>query len=380
MFCQPTEPETKDGIWLQTDTEIQPKKIVFDTAFWTADQWMEPSPAADMPSPLHDMGCAQTRDAAYILGGLRYPGFYRHSTIYKYNPVTNTWETRSPMKTSRTVPCCAIVNNVIYTFGGEQDSSTSLDTAEKYIIETNTSSSIAKMISRRSSMGCASVGNKIYLFGGLRQNSSSAESYKTAWAYDITSNTYSSRASSPSDVYSAGCVAVGTDIYIGGLGIYHTDTDTYTEKSLPFSNLGAHQIGDEIYGFNSNGIGYIFNLITETNRNLPLQYTAKYDSCSAFLFDNIYSFGGKSREDRMTSVSTIDCLSLIPKQYQDEPTVIVYYYPKDFTHCTTIFQTKTINHIPVYFKDAMLFQSGEILFPTAYYGDGTAWVKFREGK
>ncbi|MGX8701512.1 Kelch repeat-containing protein, partial [Caproiciproducens sp.] len=69
VYAQPTEPAEKDGVWLKTALAEKIKKIVFDSNVWAAEQWQNPSLAADMPTARSEFCSAVFGDEIYIFGG-----------------------------------------------------------------------------------------------------------------------------------------------------------------------------------------------------------------------------------------------------------------------------------------------------------------------
>ena len=84
-----------------------------ETDTWTAK--------ASMPTIRANFGIAVYQNKIYVIGG---------STTTKsnvtietninevYDPATDTWETREPMPTARTIPACGNLNNKIHVIGG----------------------------------------------------------------------------------------------------------------------------------------------------------------------------------------------------------------------------------------------------------------------
>ena len=121
VFCQPDEPAVKDGIWLKTATAVNPKKIVFDSNVWAAQQWQNPSLAADMSSARQDACCAVVGDEIFIFGGNNRGSLFSSAIAYK--PSTNTYRTLADMPSTRYSACCATIGDEVFIFGGYNSSS-----------------------------------------------------------------------------------------------------------------------------------------------------------------------------------------------------------------------------------------------------------------
>ena len=387
-FCQPTEPASKDGVWLKTAAKEAVKKVVFDTNVWAAGQWQDPSLVTDMPEARSDACCAPVGNEIFIFGGMSGASSYLNTAI-AYNPSTNTYRNLANMPGARSIACCALVGNEIFIFGGMSGASSYLNTAIAYNPTTNTYRTLANMPGTRGYTCCALVGNEIFIFGGY------AGSYlNTAIAYNSTTNTYRTLADMPGGRGMAYCAPVGNEIFIfGGQDsgghlstaiAYNSTTNTYrTLADMPGARTIAccALVGDEIFIFGgmSGASSYLntaiaYNPSTNTYRNLANMPGARSNACCALVGNEIFIFGGRDGSDYPT---TVERYMLTAKQYPDSPTVIFYRLPKDFTLEASLVIGKLIDWLPVYFKDCMLFKDGNITFPELYIGDGTQWTLAR---
>lgn len=79
----------------------------------------------------------------------------------RYDPVTNTWTTLTPMNVRRSTHDLTVMGNFLYAVGGN-DGSSSLNSIEKYDVENKKWTSIVPMTTRRSSVG-VTVANVLFV-------------------------------------------------------------------------------------------------------------------------------------------------------------------------------------------------------------------------
>ncbi len=114
-----------------------------------------------------------------------------------YDPVTNTWETRSPMPTARNHAAAGMANNKIYVIGGRigatfiTGGARGVDLVEEYDPTTDQWGRLmAPMPTARSAVAWATYGGKIYVAGGEAQDSRMLAAFRTVEAFDAASNTW----------------------------------------------------------------------------------------------------------------------------------------------------------------------------------------------
>ena len=74
-----------------------------------------------LPTKRYAFSTAVVDDKVYIIGGTlsqNNGGPYGISTVEAYDPQTNTWQRVADMPTPRNYPKAAVVNGIIYVFGG----------------------------------------------------------------------------------------------------------------------------------------------------------------------------------------------------------------------------------------------------------------------
>lgn len=109
----------------------------------------------------------------YVIGGRSSGGVINN--LERYDPVTNTWTTLTPMPTARAGSAAAVVDDAIFVIGGRPtpggpcSSSAPLNVVERYDIDTNTWSTVAPLPSARSDLAAVAHGGKIFVFGGCSE-------------------------------------------------------------------------------------------------------------------------------------------------------------------------------------------------------------------
>jgi N-acetylneuraminic acid mutarotase len=151
-----------------------------------------------------------------------------------YDPLTDTWEYRTPVPTPRGFLASAVVNDTIYAIGGGYP--TSKDVVEAYDPATDTWTTKAKMLQPRIGMAAAVVNGIIYIIGGNYTE-------RNCQAYDPSTNTWEEKTPVPvgsggvvsATVYNGLIYVFGGSDYSGvpynAVYAYDPQTDTWTKKT-----------------------------------------------------------------------------------------------------------------------------------------------------
>lgn len=184
--------------------------------------------------------------------------------LERYDAVTNTWTTLSPMPTARAGAAIAPVDDSLYVIGGRTGTGgpctgTPLDAVERYDIDTDTWTPVAPLPSPRTDLAAREVGGKIFVFGGC---SSGSTFLSEVDMYNPETNTWTTGlAAMPTARASLVAGRVGNRVYlIGGYDgsapglsvneVYDVSHDSWsTAAPMPTARgeAGEHSHGGRIY-------------------------------------------------------------------------------------------------------------------------------------
>lgn len=234
---------------------FSPKNEVYNPA---SDKWDTLKP---MLTPRQHISCAVADGKIYIAGGLMKfeassaPSEWSYKNITNkndvYNPLTDTWEEKTPMPTKRHGAFMASVNGKIYVIGGmgtENDMWKSLSVVEMYDPKTDKWETKTSLPEPRDGFGVTVIDNKIYVIGGF----SGAGIVNTVFIYDPSRNKWNKTTEFPNlQNGSPGCASIGKKIYIiGGCNKDYKSNGnlfegTVSKDSNSFDYLGQTPPGDE---------------------------------------------------------------------------------------------------------------------------------------
>jgi N-acetylneuraminic acid mutarotase len=258
-----------------------------------------------------------------IGGGLRY-GQGALGTVEAYDPITNTWTTKSEMPTARQAPAASVVNGKIYVIGGgESPSATNyngaevFNTVEEYDPVTDTWSAKSPMSTARWSHSASVINDKIYIIGGAEADCYPFDigcAITSIETYDPAKDTWSVvNGATPRPMMNHSAVVLDEKIYIIGgelagysnnVNVYDPQTNTWEQKNdmtsgkSDFSTVVLNDkiitIGGDL-GDVSTIIGdmqiYDPNNDTWTTTNTPL-ITPRVGLQSCLVDGKIYAIGG----------------------------------------------------------------------------------------
>ncbi len=316
------------------------------------DYWvtMEPMPTA------RSVGVAVVDDKIYAIGGI-YGIQSSYDNNEEYDPVTNTWATKTAMPTPRGDFAIAVFQDKIYTIGGSiragQWTTELTDVNEVYDPATDTWTTKTSMPIPKAGLSASVVDGKIYLIGGFTQPVNStrkttsnetlvydpiADSWTTktpiptptldyatavvdnkiyvisgtskAYSdnlinlnqiYDPKTNTWGQGTPIPYPVQQAGAgatvgIAAPKIIYVMGgftsfywptnhTQVYHPENDTWSygaDMPTPLYDLGVAVVNDHLYAI--GGIpGYLQSVRDHNNQYTPIGYIPEFPSWSSIL-------------------------------------------------------------------------------------------------
>jgi hypothetical protein len=161
-------------------TAIIANAYKFDGSVWT--------PIAPLPAALEFPSAVSDGTFIYILGGALVGTGTPQTTVYRYDPVANTYTPMAPFTTGTWNQATVYRSGKIYKFAGTGPATASTNVLEIYDVATNTWSAGAPYPLSISFVGAFVQGNFIYGAGGI-QSVGSAASAKT-YRYDPVANTW----------------------------------------------------------------------------------------------------------------------------------------------------------------------------------------------
>ncbi|ASK51350.1 BTB kelch-domain protein [Eptesipox virus] len=179
----------------------------------------------------------------FIIGGYKFS--FPINSVIVYNTITNEWRKSPSLLQCRSDCCSVVINNIIYTFGGRSNNTSSiLNTVESLDITMKELKwrSELNMPIEKSNMGIVALHNKIYIIGGIisfipyNKYTNSVESYdiiKKKWVNEtpitIKAN-YVSATCHNNKIYAI-CNVI-QDIYISEFYSYDVDNKIWTQLPL----------------------------------------------------------------------------------------------------------------------------------------------------
>lgn len=194
------------------------------------DKWVTKKP---MPTPRYGFGIAAFQNKIYVIGGIIGQNTsdgvqLTHTGVNEvYDPLTDTWETKTPMPTKRARLNSQVVNGKIYLIGGETGGAYSrVDLTEVYDPVTDTWTQKTPLPTAVSDYASAVVDDKIHVIGGIGINMW----VNLTQVYTPETDTWNYAADIPTDTdatpYSAGGATTGAfapkRVYVVGGGSYFT--------------------------------------------------------------------------------------------------------------------------------------------------------------
>ncbi|MBI4652573.1 S8 family serine peptidase [Candidatus Desantisbacteria bacterium] len=149
------------------------------------DSWSETTP---LPKELYASSATILNGKIYIIGGFDSLNEV-NSVIYQYNSINQSWNTSaSPLNYTRGFHGAGVIEDKIYVFGGINNNSVFLNSAEVYNPSTNKWTLIASMNFTRYDFGNAVVDGKLYAFGGNYMSSMDPPYLDNLEVYDPKTN------------------------------------------------------------------------------------------------------------------------------------------------------------------------------------------------
>jgi N-acetylneuraminic acid mutarotase len=241
-------PQSGPPAWVPIDNAWE-----YDPA---GDSWKALAP---MPTKRGAMIAAAVGDKIYVIGGA-VPGPNQtiiqstrpHTsvgTVEEFDPVKNSWRTRTAMPTPRNHAVAGVVDGQIYVIGGRvgaafisgggADSSNNIGTTEAYDPATDTwSAALKRMPTVRSAGAAGTYQGRIYVTGGEYQDYVMMATLRSFEAYDPATNTWTTLPSLPVPRHGLAGAVVGSrlhmvsgDVQSAGSGV-RTDSESHDVYDL----------------------------------------------------------------------------------------------------------------------------------------------------
>lgn len=387
IFIQNSEPDAKEGFWLQTsnnlnsDVIISNNRLVAETIFDTwANRIVAPTAYSYQPG-------AVVGDEIFALGGYASGG---KNTAYKYNVVTNTTTVLNTLPEAMWANDLVAIGTDIYMLGGLIGTQYT-NKAYKYDSLTDTYSEITSLPEARGWAHSVLVGDTIYVIGGKKASSNTSYS-TTILAYDVKNDMYSTLTAPIGISVQDGIAVVGSKIYMLGnnsassVDSYVYDVATNTSASIsPIPETGAVKAvthGTDIYYFiGLNTQMYKYDTLTDTHSAVEgITSPAGVSNRPMFDVNNMlirlqtitnYTYG--------RFIDTIGYTDIL--DYSGDKDGVVIYQREDINkyHTGLNSNSNITGRLRYGFDDIIHYTVSEGINNTipTYYGDGTQWIKFK---
>jgi len=194
---------------------------------------------ADMPTGRWELSTCVVEGKIYAIGGASFN--QPLPTVEEYDPATDTWTTKKPMDTARQGLSTSVVNGKIYAIGGGDISSATVNTfstVEEYDPVTDTWTTKTDMSTARGFHSANVLDGKIYVFGGSSASPYGGTAIRAVEVYDPATDTWTQKGDTiPSRIGAGFSSVVGGHIYLfGGYGSfrkvweYRPKKGTFTPK------------------------------------------------------------------------------------------------------------------------------------------------------
>lgn len=374
IYAQPTEPEDKDGIWLETDKTFD--KVYFDEQIKKImiEDWdvSKSYPYIDVSS--------STKFPVAGVGNYLY--IFLNNKIYKYDIFNQTLEIQKNININGGYAACTIDNNIYVT-------------NNNYIYRYNITNDEFTLVYTGSnsfqSGSMVAVGTDIYIMGCRYYGST----YEGIFKYDTINNTGSVYSITLSGWMNANymnipCV-VGNLIYIFGSEsnsksyVIDTLNTTITQiANLPMSgstSITTCNVGNYIYIITTTQATiYKYNIINDTYTAVNPPNKPAYGA-SNYIYapnDDVIVFISKGSSNNISNIYNFALTYNAVYDYENNSVVVWDGFGKYKTQLTKSADNQE-GKIKTLFYDAYHYTTENGLDDTipTYYGDGTQWIKFK---
>ena len=227
---------------------------------------------APMPTQRYGFAIAVYENKIYCIGGIKN---YTKATGYEvtganevYNPITNTWETKTSMRTPRSHLAANVVHDKIYLIGAATLN-------EVYDPASDSWTTKAPMPNEASGYASAVFDNRIYIFGGLSEDNLHVlnqiyDPETNRWSYgasppNLPSSLYG-RQGNPAAAATTGAMANKRIYYIVNavpysVQIYNPESDSWSNGTSILTNrgdLGVAVLIDTLHAIGGSTCHYLY--------------------------------------------------------------------------------------------------------------------------
>jgi N-acetylneuraminic acid mutarotase len=190
---------------------ITPSLETYDPS---TDRWTSKAP---LPVGLHHVGIGVTGGRLYVIGGYRSSGlsvWQPVTTVYAYDPATDTWTELAPMPTARGALSVTVHDGKLYAIGG-YDGKANSTALEVYDPVRDLWISRAPLPTPRDHLATATVDGKVYAIGG-RVNGDYRRNLSVTEVYDPVTDHWKRAADPPTARSGITASELGGRIYVFG--------------------------------------------------------------------------------------------------------------------------------------------------------------------
>lgn len=341
---KPTNAVVPSGTCINSTNPSPPMCYVYSGNYFTTavtdpnGHWTE---KAKMPTARTSSFAAVLNNKLYVMGGGIGPATYT-DVVEVYDPVTNSWETKSPIASgARAGGTAGVANGKIYLIGGRNPSTTNLN--EEYDPVSNTWTVRAPMPHGRYGLpsSTATAGGKIYVIGGYNDGFQ-WENYNEA--YNPQTNSWETKAPMPTARANCTAIEMNGNVYVLGGGSsttnflnkferYNPATDTWQALPAMITARTGHVcevVGGKMYAIGGSAGGNnvfqdneAFDFQTNTWEKKKPMPTARFYGASGMINGKIYVVGGT------TLVNSADAITAVNEEFNPDAVLETTYY----IHC-----------------------------------------------
>ena len=233
---------------------------------------------------------------------------------------TGSWQSFSPMPSSRQEVGVGVADGKIYVVGGFSSGS-SVNTVERYDPKTDQWESIAALPAANplNHVGVATANGLLFVIGGLRQNFGAVD---TVFCYAPSTESWSQKASMPTARGALGVATTGNIIYAAGgspsarendFAAYDSVADQWTvlpDMPTPRNHFAAAAVDNRFFALSGRSatLGGLQSAVEEydpasnswsSRTDIP---TPRAGIAAALLHRRIYVFGGEGNDSNTSGV------------------------------------------------------------------------------